>query len=58
MCNVHCILIIWYAPTTDYSDDVIELYYEHIVETIKQIPCRVVLITMDDWFSKVVAHPT
>ena len=49
----NCTLIQVYAPTTDYSEDEIEIFYEQIEDTIKQTPRKDLLIIMGDWNAKV-----
>ena len=56
----NCTLIQVYAPTTDYSEEEIEIFYEQIEDTIKQTLRKYLLIIMGDWYVKVVvdAHAT
>ena len=41
------------APTTDQSDEEVELFYEQLEETIKKIPKKDILIVQGDWNAKV-----
>ena len=49
----NCTLIQVYAPTTEYSEEEIEIFYEQIEDTIKQTPRTYLLIIMGDWNAKV-----
>ena len=42
-----------YAPTTDYSDESVEEFYEELEEAIKKIPKKDFLIVQGDWNAKV-----
>ena len=42
-----------YAPTTDYSDETVEEFYEELEEAIKKIPKKNFLIIQGDWNAKV-----
>ena len=42
-----------YAPTTDYSDDLIEDFYSQLQRIIDQAPKKDILIVQGDWNAKV-----
>ena len=41
-----------YAPTSEYSDEEIEVFYELIEETISSTPKKDFLVILDDWNAK------
>ena len=42
-----------YAPTTDYSDEDVEDFYEQLQEVIDQTPKKDILVVQGDWNAKV-----
>ena len=41
-----------YAPTSEYSDEEIEVFYEFIEETISNTPKKDFLVILGDWNAK------
>ena len=42
-----------YAPTSDYDDDTVENFYDHLQEILDQSPKKDILVVLGDWNSKV-----
>ena len=42
-----------YAPTSDYEDEDIELFYNELEECIKGVPKKDILIVMGDWNARI-----
>ena len=42
-----------YAPTSDYDDDVVEDFYDHLQEILDQFPKKDILVALGDWNAKV-----
>ncbi|ESO08459.1 hypothetical protein HELRODRAFT_169306 [Helobdella robusta] len=46
------IVIVAYAPTTDHSDDEVEMFYKQLEQTLKALPKKDVKIIVGDWNAK------
>ena len=42
-----------YAPTSDYDDDAVEVFYDHLQEILDQSPKKDILVVLGDWNAKV-----
>lgn len=42
-----------YAPTSDKSEEEIELFYENLDNDLKQIPSKDIKLVMADWNAKI-----
>ena len=42
-----------YAPTSDYDDDAVEDFYDHLQEILDQSPKKNILVVLGDWNAKV-----
>ena len=41
-----------YAPTSDYDDDAVEVFYDHLQEILDQSPKKDILVVLGDWNAK------
>ena len=42
-----------YAPTSDYDDDAVEVFYDHLQEILDQSPKKDILVVLGHWNAKV-----
>ena len=42
-----------YTPTSDYDDDAVEDFYDHLHEILDQSPKKDILVVLGDWNAKV-----